>query len=152
MLCNSVVVFRFKGLCFFLRTSEVSQSLRELLQYSEVFGEQLDTFGSQIGELSAKVEASLDGIDDLKSDFVKQEKRRELSGRGGHRPKYPGPRRHTPGEVPLSHRRPFPKMDEKEVRAEERRKRVREEREKGEAAIQDRRKRRPDNQSSMVAC
>ena len=137
---------------FFLRTSEVSQSLRELLQYSEVFGEQLDTFGSQIGELSAKVEASLDGIDDLKSDFVKQEKRRELSSRGGHRPKYPGPRRHTPGEVPLSHRRPFPKMDEKEVRAEERRKRVREEREKGEAAIQDRRKRRPDNQSSMVAC
>ena len=130
----------------------MSQSLRELLQYSEVFGEQLDTFGSQIGELSAKVEASLDGIDDLKSDFVKQEKRRELSGRGGHRPKYPGPRRHTPGEVPLSHRRPFPKMDKKEVRAEERRKRVREEREKGEAAIQDRRKRRPDNQSSMVAC
>ena len=137
---------------FFFRTSEVSQSLRELLQYSEVFGEQLDSFGSQIGELSAKVEASLDGIDDLKSDFVKQEKRRELSGCGGHRPKYPGPRRHTPGEVPLSHRRPFPKMDEKEVRAEERRKRVREEREKGEAAIQDRRKRRPDNQSSMVAC
>ena len=130
----------------------MSQSLRELIQYSEVFGEQLDSFGSQIGELSAKVEASLDGIDDLKSDFVKQEKRRELSGRGGHRPKYPGPRRHTPGEVPLSHRRPFPKMDKKEVRAEERRKRVREEREKGEAAIQDRRKRRPDNQSSMVAC
>ena len=87
----------------------MSQSLRELLQYSEVFGEQLDTFGSQIGELSAKVEASLDGIDDLKSDFVKQEKRRELSSRGGHRPKYPGLRRHTPGEVPLSHRRPFPK-------------------------------------------
>ena len=112
----------------------------------------MDTFSSQVGELSAKVEASLDGIDDLKSDFVKQEKRRGLSGRGGHRPKYPGPRRHTPGEVPLSHRRPFPKMDEKEVRAEERRKRVREEREKGEAAIQDRRKRRPDNHSSMVAC
>ena len=70
----------------------MSQSLRELLQYAEVFGEQLDTFGSQIGDLSAKAEAALDGIDDLKSDFVKQEKRRELSNRGGHRPKYPGPR------------------------------------------------------------
>ena len=130
----------------------MSQSLCELLQYAEVFGEQMDTFGSQLGDLSAKAEAALDGIDDLKADFVKQEKRRELSNRGGHRPKYPGARRHTPGEIPLSHRWPFPRMDEKEVRAEERRKRVVEEREKSEAAVQDRRKRRPDNHSSTPAC
>ena len=125
----------------------MSRSLRELLQYAEVFGEQMDTFGSQIGDLSAKAEAALDGI-----DFVKQEKRRELSNRGGHRPKYPGARRHMPGEIPLSHRRLFPRMDEKEVRAEERRKRVWEERQKSEAAVQDRRKRRPDHHSSTPAC
>ena len=135
----------------FFSTSEVSQSLRELLQYAEVFGEQMDTFGSKLGDLSAKAEAALDGIDDLKANFVKQEKRRELNSHRGHRPKYPGARRHTPGEIPLSHRRPFPRMDKKEIRAEERRKRVREEREKNEAAVQDRRKRRPANHPSTPA-
>ena len=133
----------------------MSQSLRELLQYAEVFGEQLDALGSQLGDLSAKAEVALDGIDNLKADFVKEHKRRELnafgSNRGGHCPKYPGARRHTPGEIPLSHRRPFPRMDEKEIRAEEKWKRVQEEREKSEDAGQDRRKRRPDNHTLTSA-
>ena len=100
------------------------QLLRELLQHAEDLRKQLDALGSQIGDLLAKAESALDGIDNLKSDFVKEHKRRELhtfgSIRGGHCPEFPGLRRHTPGEIPRSHRRPFPRMDEEEIRAENR--------------------------------
>ena len=131
------------------------QLLRELLQHAEDLRKQLDALGSQIGDLLAKAESALDGIDNLKSDFVKEHKRRELntfgSNCGGHRPMFPGARRHTPGEIPRSHCRPFPRMDKEEIRAEENQKRVQEEREKSKAAGQDRRKRRPDNHALTSA-
>ena len=104
------------------------QLLRELLQHAEDLRKQLDALGSQIGDLLAKAESALDGIDNLKSDFVKEHKRRELrpfgSNSGSHRSQFPGARSHTPGVIPQSHRRPFPRMDEEEIRAEESRKRV----------------------------